>query len=439
MRIAITPIDARLDQPVGIEVADLQPGSRVRLRLRNHTLRAEAQAMFIASPGGRVEVAAQAPVGGDYEGLEPAGLFWSARFDDGCDVVTMIDSLSRLEPLAYTLTAISDDGSTTAREFTRRLLAPNVVATPIRDGRLRGTLFAANGATNAPGVVVLGGSDGGTLWAPVAAHLAAHGMTALCLAYFAYDDLPDELIEIPLEYFADSVEWLRRRPEVGAARVGVLGMSRGGEAALLLGATYADLAAVVALVPSGITGGGNGRDLSAMTRSAWTLGGVPLPILPPAWDPDTMSEVQAALAAGQPIACAPGIIRTLRSAGARLDDVAIRVERTCGPVFMMSAEDDQLWASARLTEIAEQRLSGSGFGYPFEHRRYPGAGHFAVLLPDLPATSNAGRHPLVPFPLAFGGLAKANAAASADLWPRIVSFLHRHLSAPSAVSDTPAG
>jgi len=31
--------------------------------------------------------------------------------------------------------------------------------------------------------------------------------------------------------------------------------------------------------------------------------------------------------------------------------------------------------------------------------------------------------------LAFGGTARGNGAASADLWPRIVSFLHRYLEA----------
>jgi hypothetical protein len=36
----------------------------------------------------------------------------------------------------------------------------------------------------------------------------------------------------------------------------------------------------------------------------------------------------------------------------------------------------------------------------------------------------------VPIALEFGGSARANAAASADLWPRIVTFLHRHLAGP---------
>jgi len=33
--------------------------------------------------------------------------------------------------------------------------------------------------------------------------------------------------------------------------------------------------------------------------------------------------------------------------------------------------------------------------------------------------------------LEYGGDARNNASASADLWPRIVTFLHQHLAAPA--------
>ena len=433
-RISVRPLDALLDQDVALEVSDVRPGARVGIQLRNHSLKAESSAEFVADPRGVVDVAQHAPIAGDYEGVERAGLFWAARFDAGADVVSMIDTLARLEPFAYTATVTADDGESVSVDFTRRLLGADVIRTPVRDGRIRGALFAMKGVTDAPGVVVLGGSDGGNLYEFVGALLAAHGIAALSLAYFAYEDLPKDLVEIPLEYFAEAVAWLQRRPEVGRARVGVLGMSRGGEAALLVGASFPDLAAVVALVASGLSGGGlAGADFSAMARSAWTLGGTPTPLLPPPWDPVSMKEAQDAMASGKPFAGRAGILRALESAGARVADVAIPVERTQGAILMMSGEDDQLWGSTRLTEIAEERLKAAAFAYPFEHRRYSGAGHFGCLPPNLPTTSTWARHGLVPMALEYGGNARDNAAASADLWPRIVAFLHQHLAAPSPV------
>jgi len=431
-RLSIRPVDASLDQPVTIEVSDVSPGSRVRVRLRSDSLNAESSAEFVANDQGVVDVAEHPAIAGDYEGIEPAGLFWSARFDAGSDVVSMIETLSRLQPLAYTATVSVDGHDAGSTTFERQLLAANVVRTAVREGRIRGTLFASADATNAPGVVVLGGSDGGNLYEFVAALLAAHGIAALALAYFAYDDLPKDLVGLSIEYFAEGVQWLRKRPEVGDARVGVLGFSRGGEAALIVGASFPQVAAVVALVASGMSGGGlAGADFSAMGKSAWTLDGQPLPLLPPPWDPMSMKEAQDAMSSGRPFAGRAGILRAIKSAGARVDDVAIRVERTRGAILMMSGEDDQLWGSTELTAIAEERLKAATFAYPFEHRRYPGAGHFGCLPPNLPTTSTSARHGLVPMALEYGGDARNNARASADLWPRIVTFLHQHLSTPN--------
>ena len=429
--ISITPLDGRLDQPIALEVSAVRPGAHVHLRLRNHTLKAEAVATFMANERGTMNVATNAAIEGDYQGIEPAGLFWSARFDAGSDAATMIAALSSLEPLAYTITAIADGAETATLDFTRVLLTPNVVRTPIRDGRLRGTLFTPKAATHAPAVIVVGGSDGGNLYTFVAALLAAHGMTALSLAYFGLDDLPKDLIEIPVEYFAEAVAWIKERPDVGASHVGLLGFSRGAEAVLLTAATCPDVAAVVALVPGTLTGGGiAGSDFTAMARSAWTMAGKPLPLLPPSWDALSMKEAQEAFSSGRPFAARAGILRALDAAGDKVEDVAIRVEHTRGAVLLMSGEDDQLWPSSRFAEITEHRLTAAKFPYRFEHLRYPGAGHFACLPPNLPATTAAARHALIPMSFAFGGNPHDNGAASTDLWPRIIAFLRKHLSAP---------
>jgi dienelactone hydrolase len=427
--ISILPPEASLDQTIVVTVAGLEPGAVVQLQLRNHSLEAEAAAEFRATQTGIVDTAADAPIGGDYDGVDPSGLFWAARFDQGADTATMIAALSTLKPISYTATAVVAGEAVATIDFARRLVAPDIVVTPVGEGHVRGTLFAQAGVTDAPGVIVLGGSDGGNLYTFVAALLASHGMVAMSLAFFDFDDLPKSMIEIPVEYFAEAIHWLRERGEVGRARVGALGFSRGAEAALLLASTVPDVAAVVALAPSSLTGGGiSGSDFTAMAKPAWTLNGQPLPLLPPPRDPAAMKEVQEAFTTGKPLAARAGILRGLESAGSRVHDVAIPVERIHGGILMMSGEDDQLWPSTWFAQFAEERLAGAGFRYPYEHRRYRGAGHFGCLPPNLPATTTVARHPLVPMLFDFGGSPRENAAASADLWPRIVSFLRQQLA-----------
>jgi pimeloyl-ACP methyl ester carboxylesterase len=84
--------------------------------------------------------------------------------------------------------------------------------------------------------------------------------------------LPDRLAGIPLEYFGDAIRWLQDRPSVRGDRLGVIGTSRGGELALLLGAHYPDLAAVVSYVGSILV-----FSSLAGHEPAWTFRGKPLP------------------------------------------------------------------------------------------------------------------------------------------------------------------
>src|SRR5205823_7722084 len=103
-----------------------------------------------------------------------------------------------------------------------------------------------------PGVLVLGGSDGG-IPSHLAATLASEGFTCLALAYFGIAGLPRHLAEIPLEYVETALMWLGEQPLVAGTRVGVIGASRGAELALLAAASFPDrIGAVIAYAPSSV-------------------------------------------------------------------------------------------------------------------------------------------------------------------------------------------
>ena len=79
--------------------------------------------------------------------------------------------------------------------------------------------------------------------------LAARGYAVLDLMYFGRDPLPRELIEIPLEYFAAGLDWLRSHPATSGVRIGVFGSSKGAEAALLVGTLDPNVRAVWRIYP----------------------------------------------------------------------------------------------------------------------------------------------------------------------------------------------
>jgi dienelactone hydrolase len=64
--------------------------------------------------------------------------------------------------------------------------------------------------------------------------------------------LPPTLSNIPLEYFSTALKWMSAQPSVDASRVGVVGLSRGAELALLLGTIHPEVHAIVAYMPSNV-------------------------------------------------------------------------------------------------------------------------------------------------------------------------------------------
>jgi dienelactone hydrolase len=253
----------------------------------------------------------------------------------------------------------------------------------VDDDGFAGTLVLPERDGPRPAVLLLGGSEGGR---PIitAEGLADAGYVSLALAYFDAPGLPDELSGIPLEYFETALRWLGQQPEVDPDHVLVWGASRGGEAALLVGATYTDLVdGVVAAVPANVVTCG----LPACDRSAWTLDGEELPY-----------------------------VDDFRSGYYEMHPEAeIPVERIAGPVLVTCGGRDQVWPSCAMSAAIIDRLDRHGHEFHHEVADYPNAGHRVSIPPALPLTEEA--------IAGSGGTVSANDAAREDAWERTLAFL----------------
>lgn len=416
LRLMVTPSPARVDDPPHIVVSGCRPGQAVtvRARMRDGLGRHwESHAAFEVDRGGVVDVTTQRPVTGTYEDADPRGLLWSMTLVDG-QSAGLSTSAAPLET-----EVVVETGTTpvaTAR-VTRYFAAPEVSRTDVRDNGLVATFFRPAGAAPRPAIIVVPGSGGGVP-EPSAALLASHGFASLALAYFRAEHLPESLAEIPLEYFEKAVRWLRGQDAVANQPLGVMGGSRGGELALLLGATFPEFKAVVGYVPSGIVHAGisGGGLQEARRRPAWTYRGEPVPFLS-SRDAGQMEPVPPT---SEPLPLTPIFLRALEDRDA-VEAASIPVERINGPVLLISGQDDQMWPSPVLAEIAMKRLAQHHHRHAFQHLSYPGAGHI-IGQPGTPATVTASLHPLAGRWLAFGGNPKDNAAAAADSWPKVLAF-----------------
>jgi dienelactone hydrolase len=363
-RVELSPPVALRDVPLSVRVSGLRPHERV-------TIRAEER-----STQGRLWRATEhAGAGADGTLVLPRtsldGLMSPESGYPPSDDFPRPRSTIRVDVLDGTRVL----ATTTAVRVVRPIDVRVELVRPKQTG-IYGDYFVPARRSNAVPMIVMGGSEGG-LFLGVrqdASLLAAHGHPALALAYFGEHALPAQLRNIPLEYFRRALEWLQTRPEVHGRRVVVQGTSFGGEAALLIGATYPALVrGVVALVPD------DWVDPSPAIGNypSWTLHGKPIPT-------------------GQ-----------------------IQVQRIRGPIFAVGGGDDRLWPSWSHVENLKQDLGAHGPRPTL--LVYPHAGHaVGAIVPYIPSFT----HVHSPYGLVeLGGTRAADERGREDAWPKLLAWL----------------
>jgi pimeloyl-ACP methyl ester carboxylesterase len=388
--MSVSPQPALLDQPVKISVRGLPAGARTTVTAKATDAGGKtwsASAQFEATSAGVVSLD-QPSLDGSYSGVNPMGLFQFMTPPSDSKETGFLGPAS-----GYDVILQATIGDRVAATTTAHRQSPSAVGVvekklrPAADGIYGNLYLPKNTSAKRPAVLAFGGSNGGLERTFDASLLAAHGYPSLALAYFKVPGLPRSLVEIPLEYFAKSLAVLREQPGVDPDHVLVMGYSRGGEAALLLGAYFPKLVnGVIAGVPSSVVNPG----FPDASRSAWTLRGRPLPAVSP-------SEFGQAAPADAPEAVIP-------------------VEKTRGPILLTCGGQDAVWPSCAYTDAITARLTAHQFAYPVTALRYPDAGHFAGNLTAYYSLTDAAL-------TTFGGTLPGTQTALADGHTKLLALL----------------
>ena len=263
-----------------------------------------------------------------------------------------------------------------------------------------GNFFAAKAAGRRPAILFIGGSEGGLQpgsGGPLGG-LTGAGYDVLYVCYFGCPGTPPHLISVPLETFDHALAWLETQPGIDPHRIGVVGGSKGAEAALLVAARHPELRAVVVGMPSSVAW--PAITASGAPSPGWTLGGAPVAFLPYA----LASYAKRGIF---------GLYDDALPTEPQHPDAVIQVERISAPLLMVCGEADTLWPSCRMTDEVAARRVAHGKPPPLI-LRYPDAGH-GVFGPPPPKPT--------PALASLGGTAEGNAAARADSWPKVLEFL----------------
>jgi len=237
--------------------------------------------------------------------------------------------------------------------------------------------------------------------------LAEHGAAVLVPKWFGDEGQPPGICEVPLEYFQAAVDDLRSAyPQL---KVGVMGVSKGAEAALLVAAHDRRISSVVALAPTSVVWANVGPGWDGVTypyRSSWSLGGRPVSFVP--YD----EEWSSAQFTG-PVPYRGQYERSLAVHADRVEDATIPVEDVRGQMLLVCGGDDQMWPSAWFAEQVRARRTAHGLTTQVVSD--PEAGHLPALPGETPRPPN-GR-------IDHGGSEAANRRLGAAAWPQIRATL----------------
>ncbi len=226
---------------------------------------------------------------------------------------------------------------------------------PVSYKNLVANLYLPKAAQKLPVVIAFGGAEGGLHTGNAQGELLApHGVAVLALAYFKEKGLPATLDQIPLDYFIRAVDFVQTVPALDASKIGVLGGSRGAEAAVLLAAFDARITSVLVTTPSSLAWYGR-----TIPKSAWTYQGQEIPALD--------------IAAGENIP----LVKRFEAAMQEPSQVAkarLPFEKINGPIFLISAENDQIWPSFAMSKQIVLDLQARQFRHAVQHFSYP-TGH----------------------------------------------------------------
>lgn len=321
-RVSLAQRSVLADEPLGLRVNGVAPDAEVKVTVRSDGDGdgAIASAVFAAGEDGSIDLERDTPIRGAYSVASGFGLLWSLH--------SVSDpSQSRVKLEVTVSTAGKEVGTVTQ---IRRLQKPGVTyqrLTKKRDGVV-GYLFeppASETVSPRAAVVLIGGSEGGAASLPEAWLLAARGHPTLSLAYFKESGLPRKLEKIPIEYFGKALKRIGDSPSADSNALVPVGISRGGEAALLTASYLPHLAAGAVTVASiDVAAGGYPRS----REPAWMWRDQPVPFAD-----------------------------NLRDRWIDPGQAAIDVWKTRGPLLLICGKADQTLSSCDAADSIKKRLA----------------------------------------------------------------------------------
>ncbi|EHI98970.1 BAAT/Acyl-CoA thioester hydrolase [Clostridium sp. DL-VIII] len=164
----------------------------------------------------------------------------------------------------------------------------------------------------------------------------------LLLAYYGVGELTKSLEMVPIEYFTNSINFIKEKYNIPDNEVIIIGQSKGGEAALVL-TNYMKSVITIACVPSSYVFQGLPEDLfsilKAQPKASWSFSNKELPYIKFNIDEEAMNNAKN----NNFCRCYETSIENNFN-----PDAVITIDSYKGKILLISSENDSYWPSKNM-------------------------------------------------------------------------------------------
>ncbi|NOY36849.1 MAG: acyl-CoA thioesterase [Chlorobi bacterium] len=418
MRLQIQPLVALCDEKINISISELQPFSKVMISASMSLpwaskVHFESVAWFTADAKGQVDLSRQKPDSGSYDFVDSMGLIVSMESTDTKAMKKVVRDIS-IEKSQFIEIIVECGQDRASAKLERIFIARDIKRQRITDEFVGDLFYTEN--TNRQTILWLGGSGSGLeVNSPIAAVLASHGFNVLSVAYFNEKGLPAQLSEIPLEYFERVFAWLMKNPITCGKEIGILGMSKGAELALILASRYPFITRVAVFAPHAYCFQG----LAFKNVSSWTYEGKPLPFiqLKNRW---VFASMIRGFIKNKPFRFTDIYKKGLHAAQNK-KAARIKIENAQADLMLFTSKECGMWNTYDGSVEIMNTLREHNYHHSYHMIVYEDAGepYYVPYVFPVGWTTTKIAPRLV---LSMGGTLKGNAHARADSWEKAIEF-----------------
>ncbi|CAO4385375.1 unnamed protein product [Caenorhabditis nigoni] len=254
--ITILPADSLVHEDVAIVVDGLEYNAiyKLELRLIHKVGTYRSFGVYKSSVSGTIDVGKDAPIRGTYSGFNGRGLFESVEPTDTVRFGGYFNCTPPVDLEYHLIVTDAKEKQICEKLFRRRLMHPAVERIEVEEAfppdagarpKVTGTIFKPPGSGPFPTIIDISGTGGG-LNEQKGAALASRGFVVLCLAFFKYKSLPEDLLSVDLQYFEDAINYITSLPYT-SDRIGFQGVSFGGTLVMFLATKFPKIKAVCSI------------------------------------------------------------------------------------------------------------------------------------------------------------------------------------------------